>query len=90
MFLKLALAMIAVLLGAACPNPLPAPDGCNPRDWICRNDTPYVCSGSQRWTAVSKPCHEFGAECRIVPSVYDRRPIAACVSPRHDTDGGTP
>ena len=87
---KLAIVAMTVPLFTACPNPLPAPDGCTPRDWICRNDTPYVCSGSLRWTAVSRKCSEFGAECRIAPSVYDSsHPIAACVSPLRQ-DGGAP
>jgi hypothetical protein len=73
----------------ACPS-LPKPDHCTPRDWICRDDTPYVCSGSQRWTAVSRKCSEFGAECRITNSYYDSgRQIAACVSPVR-SDGGAP
>lgn len=90
MLLKLLFVVIALLLWAACPAVLPPPDGCTPRDWICRDDIPYVCSGSLRWTAVSKKCSSFGAECRIKGSYYDSsHPIAACVSPIRN-DAGAP
>lgn len=75
-----ALCVLAVLALAGCP--LPAPDGCTPRDTRCAPDgVPEVCSSTQRWTRgqPSEPCPERSTCCRA-RSPYGRE-LHACVPP---------
>jgi len=68
---------------AGCP--LPAPDGCTPRDTRCSPaGIPEVCSASQRWThgATTPACSSWGASitCCLARTPYDGV-RHACVPP---------
>lgn len=79
-------ACVAFVVSAACALagcPLPAPDGCTPRDTRCAPDgVPEVCSSTQRWTrgAPALPCPERSTCCRAA-SPYGGRLLHACVPP---------
>ena len=80
--LAVAGAALAFTATALSGCPLPAPDGCTPRDTRCAPDgVPEVCSQSQRWTRgqPSEPCPERSTCCRA-RSPYGRE-LHACVPP---------
>lgn len=57
----------ALLTGAALlPGcPMPAPDGCTPRDVRCHGGAPQICSPGQRWTPADVVCSNVGAVCVV-------------------------
>lgn len=56
-------ALLASAFLSGCPQ-LPPVSGCTPRTSSCRDDRPYICSGTQRWTAVGDTtCASVGAVC---------------------------
>ena len=61
---------IALIFSAAiacgCPR-LPPESGCSPMAQTCINDSPHVCSSSQRWfRAGSITCREIGGVCTVL------------------------
>lgn len=51
---------------AGCPR-MPPVSGCQPQAQTCINDSPHVCSASQRWhRAGSLTCSQVGGSCAVV------------------------
>lgn len=73
--------ILASLVLAACPR-LPNPSGCVPSSTRCHNNSPEVCSQTQRWTPVEvngEPCSTTpGAVCCEALSPRGRL-VHACV-----------
>ena len=63
--MRLARVLLLVAL-AGCPR-LPPVSGCQPQAQTCIDDSPHVCSASQRWhRAGSLTCAEVGGSCAVV------------------------
>lgn len=73
-------ALLAITVLTSCPQ-LPAPSGCEPRASSCQNDRPYVCSGTQRWTAVGDTtCAAVDAVCCMTRAgTHACVPQSACI-----------
>lgn len=62
----LAVALPLGVVVAGCPR-MPPVSGCSPMAQTCINDSPHVCSASQRWhRAGALTCAEVGGSCAVV------------------------